>query len=152
MKPPKKIDGLDVVLFAENNDLVEYKDNIDLFVDNTRISESEYLAICKEVLGQKNILLVFCDKQLSIKGIIKLDSVEQGFDIAENSYKGISANWVENKIIVKSEEKSAYEINECSFCDKPSRDVERLYGSQRSLICNECIEYFSALLKTDSGG
>jgi len=143
---PSSIGGLQILLFAENDDSVKFLDQLNLIVNNEKIGESRYLAICRESHGEKNVLLVFSDDSSNIKGLLTVGSVSDGMEVAEKSYKGITDNWMEADCSDEKKEITAFELNKCTFCEKLSREVAGLHGTEKALICNECIEYFYDLV------
>jgi len=146
---PSSIGELQVILFAENNDSVKFSNELNLIVNNEKVGESRYLAICRELHGEKNVLLVFCDDTSDIKGLITVESVSKGMEVAEKSYRGITDNWVEADCEKERLETTAFESNKCTFCDKQSKEVAGLHGTEKALICNECIEYFYDLIRKE---
>ena len=147
-QPPPTISSARVLSFAFNDSLVEFTDQLNLKVNGQRLGEVSSLAICREQHGESNFILVFCDEDWENRGVILVDSVADGKSLAEKSYKGIGERWIEVNLDDK-DTSFDWPKHICSFCGKCSHDVLKMYSSDNSAICNECINLLSGFVRED---
>lgn len=160
--PPPVINLARLLAYAVTDDEVKFTNKIKLFVDGERLGKVPKLAICESLDADKQILLFFCDENWEALGTIAVPSVEDAKRKAEVGYEGILAKWNDSKTSVQDAEKylkasggmgieSAFAKGQCTYCKKLSGEVERLYGTEEALICDECIEEFYKYLQQDRG-
>ncbi len=155
---PPIIDSAKLLFFAINDDDVEYTDRISLYVwgsgkDLEPIGEVPGLAIAETYYDPKKYLLMFCDHDWSVKGVIPFTSIEEAKIKAERGYKGISSKW--NASTYSDEEIQDFLIDEydvdpysewwtsfCSFCGKSNSEFSKLIAGQSAQICENCIKDF----------
>lgn len=80
--PPPIIDSAKLICFAKNDDEVECTDRIDLHVSNSegefeRIGEIPNLAISRTYGERNDYLLMLCDAEWGVKGVIAFTSIEE---------------------------------------------------------------------------
>ncbi|MDU0460556.1 MAG: ClpX C4-type zinc finger protein [Geobacteraceae bacterium] len=156
--PPPIIDSAKLIYFAHNDADITFTDRISLYVGGSGeelepIGEVPNLAITQPYYEPKDFLLMFCDSDWTVKGVIAFTSVEEAKIKAEKGYTGITSKWHDSSY---SDEdihdflRDEYEVDPnsewwasyCSFCGKESSDVNQMIKSQKAQICNYCIFAF----------
>jgi len=142
-RPPEYIGSAKVIHYAFNHENIEFVNAIKLIVNGRRLGEVPALAICQ---SNDKYVLIFCNAHWLNVGIIEVSSIDEAKQIAETSYKGLS--WV----VCKSKTElnpSSWPKHVCAFCGKSSGEVFRVYSSDNSAICNECIQLLNGFVLED---
>jgi len=154
LKPPPIIHSARTLFYAVNDDSVNFTGRLNIFVggeDNlTKLGEMPLLAICEDYQHPKDILLFFCDLDWDPQGGVGLESIEEAKAKAEIGYKGITDKWIPTEFSKDELDKflrESYEVDpdtewwkvECAFCGKDDSEVDRLLGSDKAYICDNCI-------------
>ena len=154
-KPPPVIHSARTILYAVNDNSVQFTGRINLFVgdDLEKLGEMPLLAICENYCSPGDILLFFCNYEWEPQGTIGFESVEAAKKKAEVGYKGINKKWVNAEASKDDLDKflrEVYEVDpdtewwkiECAFCGKDDSEVDRMLGSgnEKTYICDNCIK------------
>ena len=156
-KPPPIIDSAKLIIFASNDEDVEYTDRIDLHVgtsDNEfeKIGEMPNLAISKTYYDG-SYLLMLCDKEWNAKGVIQFSSIEEAKIKAERGYRGINEKWQDSPYVQQEIDdflRDEYEVDPksewwtmiCSFCGKKGSELEQILQGKSASICRNCVKQF----------
>ncbi len=156
--PPPIIDSAKLICFAHNDAEVTFTDRISLYVGGSGeelepIGVVPNLAITQPYYEPKNFLLMLCNSDWTVKGVIEFTSAENAKIKAERGYTGITSKW--NDAPYSDEDIRNFLTNEyevdpdsewwseyCSFCGKESSEVNQMIKSQKAQICNFCINAF----------
>jgi len=163
--PPPVIDSAKLICFAPNDADVTFTDRISLYVGGCGeelepIGEVPNLSITQPYYEPKNFLLMFCNSDWTVKGVIAFTSVEEAKIKAERGYTGITSKWRDSPYSdedIRDFLRDEYEVDPnsewwaeyCSFCGRESNDVKQMIQSQKAQICNFCISQFYEGLKED---
>jgi hypothetical protein len=157
LKPPPIIDSAKLILFALNDEDVEYTDRIDLHIGTSengfvRIGEMPNLAITRTYYDN-SYLLMLCDKVWNTVGVIKFTTIEEAKIKAERGYRGITNKWQESPYShqdINDFLRDEYEVDPrsewwttfCSFCGKKDSELEQLFQGKHAAICKHCVKSF----------
>lgn len=164
LKPPPIIDSAKLVIFASNDENVEYTDRIDLHVGTSengfvRIGEMPNLAITRTYYDN-SYLLMLCDEEWNAKGVIQFTTIEEAKIKAERGYKGIAKKWQDSpygqeeiddflRDEYEVDPKSEWWTMTCSFCGKRDSGLEILFQGKYATICKYCVKsFYEELMKT----
>ena len=163
--PPPIIDCSKVILFAKNDDDVEYTDRIDLHVGGKsgfeRIGELPHLVISEPYNWPDTYLLMFCDEDWVVKGVLNYTTIDEAKIKAERGYKGISEKWQECPYDEESRNdflRDEYEVDPksewwtsiCSFCGRKDSEFKSILVGKYASICKECVASFYKAFNEDS--
>jgi hypothetical protein len=156
-KPPPIIDSAKLIIFAVNDEDVEYTDRIDLHIGTSengfvRIGEMPNLAITRTYYDN-SFLLMLCDEEWDTKGLIQFTTIEEAQLKAERGYKGINEKWQESpysqdeideylRDVYEVDPKSEWWTMFCSFCGKKDSELEMLLQGKHATICKHCVKNF----------
>lgn len=164
--PPPVIDSSRLLAFAINDEEVEFTDRINLFVGGAdsiaRLGEMPGLAICSDYANPEEVLLLFCNDEWEVRGVIPFASVEEAKTKAERGYSGITRKWQDSPY---SEEETnrylreEYEVDPnsrwwemiCSFCGKDFFEEGQGLAGPKAAICRQCVEKFYAHFQNEPG-
>ena len=156
-KPPPIIDSARLIVFAWNDEDVDYTDRIDLHVgtsenDLVRIGEMPNLAITRTYYDD-SYLLMLCDEGWNAKGVIQFATMEEAKIKAERGYKGITPKWHNSPYGQQEIDdflRDEYEVDPrsewwtmiCSFCGKKGSELEQVLQGKYASICRNCVKNF----------
>jgi hypothetical protein len=163
--PPPIIDSAKLICFAHNDSDVIFTDRISLYIGGSGeefepIGEVPNLAITQQYCKPKDFLLMFCNSDWTVKGVIAFTSVEEAKIKAERGYAGITSKWHDSSYAeedINNFLRDDYEVDPnsewwadyCSFCGRESRDVNQMMKNQKAQICNFCVSEFYEEFKKD---
>ncbi len=156
--PPPIIDSCKLLFYARNEDDVTFTDRISLFIGGSGdelepIGEVQNLAISKTYYEPHEFLLMFCEDDWSVKGVIPFTTIEETKTKAERGYNGISSKWKKNPYSedeIDDYLRDEYEVDPksewwtmiCSFCGRKDTEYSRLLEGKYAVICEDCVNKF----------
>ena len=155
--PPPIIDCAKVLLYAVNDDAVEYTDNLELHVGGEagfkRIGELPYLAISETYNEPQTYLLMFCNEEWDVQGVIRYTTIDEAKIKAERGYRGIAEKWCKSPYDEENINdflRDEYEVDPksewwkfyCSFCGKEDSKCGSVVRGKYASICKSCVLSF----------
>lgn len=156
-KPPPIIDTAKLIIFASNDEDVEYTDRIDLHASTSengfvRIGEMPNLAITRTYYDNSYLLMI-CDEGWNAKGVIQFATIEEAKIKAERGYKGLNEKWQDSPYSQQEiddflrdeygvDPRSEWWAMICSFCGKNDSELQVLFQGKHATICKNCVKRF----------
>ena len=111
------------------------------------------LLVIAETFAEKDILLMFCNHDWEVQGVMGCDDVETAKKRAEDGYQGSKKCWIEvntSEAELADYLRSEYQVDpesewwltRCSFCSKTDEEVPGFMTKGNLCICFLCIEFF----------
>lgn len=162
---PPVINSARLMYYAINDNDVEFTNKISLFVGGSEgelepLGEVYGLAIAETYREPKEYLLMLCNVDWDVKGVIPFATSDEAKIRAERGYKGISSKW---KISPYSDEEildflrneydvdplSEWWITLCSFCGRKDSEFKTFVAGPNAQICEHCIREFYAMVNEE---
>jgi len=164
--PPPIIDSAKLICFAHNDSDVIFTDRISLYIGRTGdelepIEEVPNLSITQPHYEPKEFLLMFCNSDWTVRGVIAFTSVDEAKIKAERGYTGITSKWNDSPYSdedINNFLRDEYEVDPnsewwtmyCSFCGRKSSEINQMIKSQKAQICDACVTEFYRELKENA--
>ncbi len=124
-----------------------------MFVGNQPLGRVSNLAITEapSVPGRpgRGVLLLYCTKAWSVKGVAEHDSLAQAKRRAARMFPVSATRWVPSKVTKVQAEtflRKVWAGQECSFCGRRPYQIEQMVARHRVRICDRCISEYSAIV------
>jgi hypothetical protein len=150
--PPKQMYGARLLEYARVDRGVTHVPEAALLVGRKKLRRVPRLAIGHSV-DSDEFLLFFCDNRWNPLGVAACKSRDDAKRRAEREYRGIASRWIEldaaKRRAKRPTQESGAAVLGCSFCKKDITQVDRLFESGTSRICDKCVGELHRLLKRD---
>lgn len=162
--PPPVIDSARLVVYAINDNEVEFTDKLGLYVGGVkqglvRLGEMPKITICRPYSNPNEFLIFLSNNDWEPQGTLVGVSLDDAKSYVEKGYKGISSKWIESpysQIEVEDYLIDVYGVNPkvewwveiCAFCGRADDEVEWMIRRKRSSICDACIVEFYEVINT----
>jgi ClpX C4-type zinc finger protein len=152
-KPPPVLNGARVLAYANLGHPRHPVAKGTVFVGNKPLGRVSSLVITEtpSVPGRpgRGVLLVYCTKAWSLRGVAGFSSVAGAKHRAERMFPDASTRWVPSGVTKAHAErylKRVWAGQECSFCGRRPDQIQQMVAAKRVRICDRCISESSAIV------
>ncbi|WP_125931870.1 hypothetical protein [Thiosocius teredinicola] len=149
-QPPYAIACTRPIAWAKTQPPVKFTGRQCLIVDGERLGQVPILVIAQA--DNSDILILHCDEEWRVLGIVGCASVDEAKQKAESYYEGISGLWQETGYTEEQTEAYLDEVfseDACTFCGIRPDQVWYFYAFGRGSICEKCIVQFHELMQSE---